>query len=252
MVSRVIRQLAAVGALGIFAGVSPAQSGFITRLDQIQVQGQTNWEQAFGPSGTGILGGSYASIIGLTNTSLSVWGPPTTFGSFGRLNQGFGATGSFAPGTPLLFSGQSGLGQPEWRMEFRNSTTGESVPLAAFALQYEFDRFGPFTVDLRVYNSQGGLLGVQSYSGVSSPANDGSALWVGYKSDFRDIGYFTLTNTTVNPLNNGSLVGPVFVQADLSPVPEPASAATLGFATAVFAASRVSMRRKQPASEQTA
>jgi len=208
---RVLTAVLVVAAMTT-VGVSKAQADFITSLGQIQVDGTVNWNQ-FGPTGTILGGGDWATVTGLPNTSVSVWGPQTAFGGFQRLDEGLGFSGNFAPGTPLLSSITSGGGLPEFRFDFLNSTTGSTAPVSGFAMQYQFSPYGPFGVDLSVYNEFGSLLGSRNYTGVSSNAANGSALWLGMESDYRDVGYFTLTSSTSVPFTtNAALVGPLYVQ----------------------------------------
>lgn len=251
--------------LALFAATcTPAHAGPITSVNDIRVDAVTDWAASFGPPGTGVAPGSYAELVGLPNTSVSVFGP-AGYG-FGRFDQGNGVTGNFAPGTPLLGWYYGGDGEPEWRLEFRDSTTTEYVPQSGFALQYQAAPLGPFTVELRVYGvptdpidlngpfepgPDGPLLGSHTYSGVSNDASDGSALWVGWRSDARDIGYFTLTFTN-NPFNHGSAIGPLFVQGEpfspASPVPAPAGIVLAGVAAA-FGAVGSRFRRPPPAAD---
>jgi len=230
--------------------VSQAQAGFITSLSQIQQDGTVNWNQ-FGPALTTLGGGNWATVNGIPNTSVSVWGPQTAFGGFQRLDEGFGGSGNFLPGTPVLASVVGGGGLPEWRFDFLNSTTGTALPVSGFGMQYQFSPYTPFGVDLNVYSENGSLLGTRNYTGVSSGVADGSAIFLGMTSDERDIGYFTLTSSTFIPFSsNSSLVGPLYVQGDpqVSPVPEPASILLLGTGALALAGYA---RRKRKTEEAT-
>ena len=229
-------------------GASKAQADFITSVSQLQVDGTMNPNQ-FGPAFTQLPGPQFGSMSGVVTTSILL---ESLSGGMTRYDQGAGADAAWLPGTAVLSSGTGGRGLPEWRSTFLNSFTGDPSPVAGFALQYQLDLYGPFSVGVDIFDTSGLLLGSRNYQGLSSNAADGSALWLGYSSDLTSVGSFALRDTTFTSNAFASGIGPISVQSSpVSPVPGPSSIVILGIGAGVLAIGRAVRRKRNPDAKPT-
>ncbi len=137
--------------------------------------------------------------------------------------------GNFTPGDNLLSTDVSSF------------TINFTAPVAGLGAQIQGDAYGPFTASLQLFDSL--LNPIFFTSGVSSGAQDGSAVFLGALSDAVNVAsaVFTLTSSA-NPAIPGFAVNRLLLtdQPFQTTVPEPATLAllALGGAAAAFARRR--------------
>jgi hypothetical protein len=133
---------------------------------------------------------------------------------FERRTQDASWGGNFAPGEALLWNKLAG---PDFTLTF-------AAPVSGVGARIQADYYGAY--EANVIGSDGSILGTFSASGNGTSAGDGSALFIGLKSDAADISSirFTLNSATNAP--NDFAIGQVSVADGLSAVsaaPEPST-----------------------------
>jgi hypothetical protein len=179
-----------------------------------------NWGN-LGATGTTV---SSPFVINSTNASLPVT-VSQPGGSFERRDQGNGWNGNFSPGDKLL-----------WTENFNTGGGGPitvnfgATPLDAFGSNIMADFFGAFTAQLDLFDSGGNPLGSVSEAGNSTGAGDGSAIFIGVRSDDPSTNFSRVVirlTAAVSNVNDFAINRADFTPAPAA-VPEPGTLALTG------------------------
>lgn len=155
-----------------------------------------------------------------------------------RVNEGTGRVGNFSYGQPLLWTGHSSHSVSAPMGVYLTN------PVSSFGFDIAADYPGAFSVDVKAYDVHMKPLFEKVFHGVSSGAENGSALFVGVRDlTGANIKGFVISSSSGNMhqgwANDFAIDSPTFTY---SAVPEPASLA-LGFTSALLGAGLV-LRRK--------
>jgi hypothetical protein len=160
----------------VFVTCSPASASFITLVanrSDIKNPETVDWGQ-LGPAGTVVPQPFTVSTdAGYTFTVLKNNSPTP----YVRVDQGSGFVGDFLPGERLLYPGDS-----QTAFDFRFDE-----PIQAIGAQLQRDQFGPWTPYVRVFTSDGDDIRFTLPVDVNTHAADGSAPFVGVRSDSKTI-----------------------------------------------------------------
>ena len=147
-------------------------------------------------------GAPYSSSNGLAITVSS-----STGGVLEVAQQGNGWAGNFSPGEFLIFN----QGDGSISISFSHGIYGGGAQVSS-------DNYGSFTGTISAYGASDNLLGSFVFSGISSGAADGSAVFAGILSSTPDI--YQLTFLAPNGGVGDFAMGTLDLNAP-SPVPEP-------------------------------
>lgn len=213
-----------------------------------------------GPAAAGVVSTAASRVAIGANDSVE-WGAPAADGSFvtspyGRTSTGgVDVTASFAGGGFGIFSQGGGGGytanyaagdmlldtffqEGTVTLEFSSAIRGVGFNIAA-------DAGGAFTGFMSFYGAGNVLFDTLSVSGLTSQANDGSAIFLGGMSSLRDITrvdiWVTTSSTADFSINSLSLLTS---DPGGTSLPEPAS---LGLAGLAFASAALARRRRKTA-----
>jgi len=187
--------LMAVAELPLWAGTTG-----ITDRNALAANDLFNWAQ-LGPAF------SYApNPSAITSASGLLTGRLAIQGSARRLDQGNGWAGDFLPGEALIYSWPS-----------VPITLSFDSPIAAAGAQIDPGYYGSFSATITAFDAAGTLLGSFSRTGVGTSNEDGSALFLGLRSDQANI------STLVFDCQNFNGIGGLLAinQLSVSIVPEP-------------------------------
>lgn len=157
----------------------------------------------------GNLGAAYTAVTGNPFAINSGGGLHLTVGmptgQFERADEGQGWTGNFKVGDKLLWTAYS---DGPVQLEFQS-------PIFAVGAQLQRDVYGDFSAVLEAFDSAKHSLGSVSFNGLSSDAQDGSAIFAGFLSDSANIASISLNVTgDVEPKFKGFALGSLSLKVD--------------------------------------
>jgi hypothetical protein len=153
-------------------------------------------------------------------------------GNFTALVEGNDWFGNFTLGNSVLYTGDAN--NPNAASSSFTWVSGTSV--AGLGLQITSNFYGAYTASLEVFNGATSL-GLFSIGGVMDGSEDGSASFLGARSDLVNINkaVFTLTSNTGAGLGVNRLLTTDTPSGGTAPVPEPATLGLVGMgALALF------------------
>jgi hypothetical protein len=172
----------------------------------------------------GILGPAFTNVsnpFGInSNNGLPVTVHQQGQSGFQRRDQSTGGwAGNFAPGDTLLWT--NGANGP--------ITLDFASPIFGAGTQIQTDFFGLFSGVLSAYDSSSALLGSVPFSGNSTSAGDGSAIFVGVLSDSQNISklVYDVQLATSSPTDFAINRTDLATTGNVSPTPEPCTLALL-------------------------
>lgn len=206
-----MKKLLTIAGLAILASQSFATLTQLTSRAQITETDYIEWSDK-GPAYTALSNPFVISTHG-TPFDVLVKGP----GSMQvRTQSGGGWAGNFNPGENVLYSMDSGP------ITLTGAKTCNDV-----GMNIQADFYGAYTAVIEAYNGLDQLLGSFSVNGVSTSAADGSAPFIGVRSDAGDIHMVKLYVTRTDGLPTTLAIDRVSYSC-CSPVPEPATMSALG------------------------
>lgn len=222
-----LKRTVATMAASLVAAASFATFTPVTSAAALGGNDFIDWSQ-FGPSFTPVPSGA----AGFTNLGLAftVWSADEVSGAdnggpLTRYDEDNGWAGTFAPGTPLLYVGNS------------NPSTNTVIKIVfasqvrGVGMQASSNRFGDFNVNAGYWDPYpGNFVGFSSNSGVNAAdSHDGSA----YTGGYTDVGGITEVYLRADMADGSENLGFGVGQVDLiNPVPEPATMAAVGIGIA--------------------
>lgn len=208
------RMLRAVTVALLLYTVSPAEAGFMASYDRSDFAGSDyiNWNK-LGPTFTPV-----ASPFGITTAA----GISATVGDanqmFERRDQENGWGGNFSKGDPLLW----------------NQATGAvTIDFGKFGIsgggaQIQANNYGDFVARIEALDEVGNVLASFTKSGVSDFLGNGSAIFIGVRSDTANIHKLRFSLDSANAFPEDFAINRVSVDTGKVPphdTPEPASLA---------------------------
>ena len=201
-----IRNIAAL-ALAITSAL--ATNGAVVLVTSSAALGEndsTDW------SALGVIDSLHASPLNTTTLGGRSFTATTSGGGdFQRyIQDGVDWNGNFAPNTPLLYSGDAPM------------TFVFAVPIrgAGMRIQPDDNQIGAFTAKIGAFGTGDVLLGTFTSVGYGNQTADGSALFIGAKSDADDIAKIKISFTATQL---GTLEFMAISDISISAVPEPAT-----------------------------
>jgi hypothetical protein len=180
--------------------------------------GTVDWSQ-LGPAFTllttpenWVASNGYTGEVGIT-------GSPLGTQNMERVDEGNGWGGNFSLGEALIWN-EGGYQQTDIDIGIEN--TGQLTYGGGAAIQADF--YGPFTATLTSYDSEGDILNVTTMTGDSNGNEDGSAIFIGWRSPSDDV-WFQDFNV-VDQYGGDSLA--IGTYETYGSVPEPSSLMLLG------------------------
>lgn len=201
-------------AAALFLAPAPASALIITYTDRTSFPDNNSVDWAvLGPSGTIVPSGTSvnAALFGTVVTVAHSAGV-----DLGRLDQGSGWSGDFAPGDALLWT----------RNVAGDLILDFSVNIWGGGAQIQRDAFGAFTGTLSAYDSGLNLLGSFSLAGNSTSNADNSAMFMGIFST--DSNIRRLVFSVDSGAEDFAINYFEFLQCPTTPIPIPAAVWLLG------------------------
>lgn len=224
------RMLAAVSlvAMGLW-GAAAAQAAIVTVGTRGAIPGPTttiDWGSLGGdatPVGSSVGVGS-AIVSGASE--YTVWQQAPT-GSW---------SGNFSDGESVLsmYDLASGAGEVPGVFDIEFGS-----PISGFGTQVQDFFFGSFNVTVDLYDTSASLLGSFNFAGNSTPAGDGSALFVGFVSDTLNI-----QRVVISGMGAGSGINQLTLSTRDAPPPPVPAPATLALALLGIAAASAARRSR--------
>ena len=207
----------------LMLGAAPARATIIgiTSVDALGSSRDTyDWSELSGFAVTST-GGNTATATGPSG--------------FEVLTQGTTWNGDFAPGTAVLFN----LGGPP----DADTSLTFAHPVAGAGAKIDGNGSAPITAGIEAFDSSNHLLGSFAENGITSNANDDSAIFIGILGSTDDIAKIKIFIN--NPGSPAFAIGPLSTaSADVSAVPLPPSMILFSTALAGLAACSWINRRK--------
>lgn len=149
-------------------------------------------------------------------TTLTTGGRTFSGDSASELNQQDGITwnGNFAPGTLVLTSFAAPM-----TFSFAQPIFGAGAHIQPQEVE---DNDGPFIAQIQAFNALDTLVGTFTRLGISSRTGDGTAIFIGIKSDLAEISKITFSFTATQSDNLG-VMGLSDLSISATAVPEPAT-----------------------------
>ncbi|MEP0922861.1 PTPA-CTERM sorting domain-containing protein [Leptolyngbya sp. ST-U4] len=130
-------------------------------------------------------------------------------GGFGRLDQGSGWAGNFAPGDALLWNQGNGT----VRFAF-------SSPVRGVGTQIQANIYDSFNAIIEAFDSNGISLGSFNRGGISTGNADNSAIFIGLLSDQLDIASITFSVNSIG--GNDFAINQLSLNSSATAIPTPA------------------------------
>lgn len=231
MFRAVTRAGATLALLAATALPAHAQYSFVSSRPGIGGSGLLNWASvaAEGEELVNPAGGLAVSGTSLTATLSQPVGP-----TFLRVDQGSFWLGNFAPGASAVWNLGGG---PSVSVMF-------SEPVRAAGASFQTNEYtASFTGLIQALDAMQNVLATFTFTGVSSDAGDGSAVFAGISSSLGDIYGVRFVGVSGAPNANDFAIDNVSVNVDSNVVPEPSTYALL--ATGLCGLGAVARRKRR-------
>lgn len=204
--------LIAVVALAFSANTASAQYSLLTARAQVGGTGVINWLNT-GADGSLV---SNPDTVGVTNTALTAFVSQQGEASFQRMDQGTSWGGNFANGDKLL-----------WTRDGGPMTIMFDSYISAVGANFEMTYGGTFVGRISALDLSGNVLAFFNFSGNSTSAGDGSAVFAGIRSTNGDIRGVRFAGVSGPASQNDFAVNNVSVNNATTTVPEPGTYALM-------------------------
>jgi len=219
-------------SIGI-VGPAVAQYQFVDRRSDLLANDWIDWG-TLGPNGTNVGSGTTGQSVGGIDFELDFNGNRNGE----RRDQGNGWAGNFSAGEPLLWTDGNGP-LTVW--------FGGRGPLPIFGVgtQFQSNYFGPFEGLLELLDVQGNVIFGSTFTGMSTSAGDGSAVFAGGTSTLGNIAGVRFTGLNAISQPQDFAVNQISLRtSNGAPVPEPAEWAAFGVLTSGVIALMLRSRRR--------
>ena len=226
------------GAAVTLSGVNPIFAGIqgVHSSAGLPQDGSIDWSN-LGPLPSSVSSGVAVPIAGLAGSTMTIstaTGLPARTLSNCSSGGSCGWYGNFASGASVLWMGGTYNGSTgEWAPN-GPLTISFNSPQRGLGFQIMADELGPFTATVCAYSSTNALLGCVPFSGNSSVAADGSAVFIGLYDDAAEISRVTVdAGGTLYP--HDFAVGQVYVDGTRRPLVPASVTVPPGDTSATFA-----------------